>query len=324
MGKYSLESYEQYQTLVIRPRALPAAPDNRACGQVNFASSDEARGDLSRTVIRLNGTERIGGMCDKSPLGLLIPPGRLDMLEEVSARGSCLALLHAQDTDSLCRADALGLPAAMLLDLSQGTRLDTAQHLAHKGLGDRWRRQPVFAEIQGDVSEALREDLLRWHVCAANANLGLGCDLRLRRVTCPARISGGGALPLRLWFDNRGSAPLYGKVSLVIRLSASGQAHDIVLDNPPAVFQKLGDCVYNEILRLPMMPPGTYGLSLALMTAAGEPFHLNIDADSSEGFYVLGQVDVDDRPRPEMFSIWDHYYPEGYYPLEDPAQPLAQ
>ena len=275
MGRYSLDSYEQYETLCVRPGWHKTPPFNEGCGHADPFPADEP-------------------------------------------------LIDIHDWEYLQRAADLGTPFALLIEPGKDGLLDTAQMMAEQSLQRHWLRHPVYARLDTPPDEEMKEALWTWHVRACNLPGLPGCDLRLRRLTCPRALSSAGVMPLRLWLMNAGPSPLYGEHRIMLRLQGFGRSFDIRLSADPSIFLKMGDIVYNEMVQLPAMPAGDYTLLLCCLRGDGNPLRLNIDRQEEEGYYSLGSVTVDDQPRPELYAIWDRYYPEGYYPLEDPKEPYAE
>lgn len=256
MGRYSLDAYEAYPTLTVRPDAVDVLPPGMADAQLPIVSLWDDAG--------------------------------------LDAMGS-------------------GTPYALMLPLKEHSLLDTAQRLAERGLQRHWQRMPVRAALDGVADEDTLDALKRWHVCAADQPLGLGPRITLRRATCPRTNSSGGAFPLRLWWCNTGTSPLYAAARHTLTLTGEVATASIPLQADPHLFRKLGDIVHNEILVLSALPKGIYALSLQTHIGAAHGPSL-----------PLGRVQVDDVPRPERFRAWEGYYPEGYYPLEDPKEPVAE
>ena len=46
-----------------------------------------------------------------------------------------------------------------------------------------------------------------------------------------------------------------------------------------------------------------------------------MEAQEDDGLYRVGDVTLDDASRPYLATMWEEQYADGYYPLEDPAQP---
>lgn len=236
---------------------------------------------------------------------------------------SSLPILTINNEDGITTARRAHLSFALLLEVSDATRLDVATRIAQLCLQRHWERQPVYAAINGKVTPLLLDDLLRWHVRGANTEALPGCDLQLRRLICAHTLSTMGAMPLRLWFVNAGHCPIYEPLFCFIHLRGANIRADLPLQTDPFLFRKLGDIVHNEVLNLPQLPSGEYCLSLSLRDSQGQVFKLNLADEHENGSYVLGTLMVDQQPRPELFNIWDNYYPEGYYPLEDPKEPMS-
>jgi len=275
MGRYSLDNYEQYETLCVRPGWHKTPPVNEGYGQA-----------------------------DPFP--------------------ACEPLIHIRDREALLRARESGTSFALLIEPESDGLLNTAQMMAEQALQRHWLRRPVYARLNTPPDEEMTEALWAWHIRACNLAGLSGCDLQLRRITCPRAISSAGVIPLRLWLMNAGPSPLYGEHRIMLRLHGGGRSFDITLSADPSIFLKTGDIIYNEMVQLPTMPAGDYTLMLCILRSEGNPLLLNIDRQVEDGCYSLDSVTVDDQPRLELSTIWDRYYPEGYYPLEDPKEPQAE
>ena len=82
----------------------------------------------------------------------------------------------------------------------------------------------------------------------------------------------------------------------------------------------LGDTTFNTTALLPRIPCGTYSLWVGLESDGGS-LPLAMDASMKNGLYQIGEITLDDVPRPYLSTMWEDQYADGYYPLEDPAQP---
>ena len=235
-----------------------------------------------------------------------------------------LPLIPLELASQIIRAPGENPAFALLLTPDESGWLNTAQALAEAGLQRHWESAPVYARLL-EVPDAARQEQLRsWRVRAANLPSGLHADLRLRRATFPRALSSKGALPLRLWLDNAGPSPLYGRHRMLLRFRAGGEVRELPLAAEDHLFQKTGDIVYNEIMGLPELPPGEVNIDFSLRGPRGGPVYLNTGLPENEGWYTLGTVRADNTPRPQLFTLWDDWYPDGYYPLEDPKEPLAE
>jgi hypothetical protein len=58
-----------------------------------------------------------------------------------------------------------------------------------------------------------------------------------------------------------------------------------------------------------------------LFRSDGNPIPLRIEAKQENGYYELGSIDVDPGLENNLLHAWDDFYPDGYYPLEDPQAP---
>jgi hypothetical protein len=182
--------------------------------------------------------------------------------------------------------------------------------------------------------------------------MNLGYNFTLRRLTYPKIIAGKGALPVRFWFVNTGSAPSYKKLQLKLKLefrqelpndSQQKLSYEHQQGNSYVTQQripseaertdytfplhidhntwKIGDITHNEILPLPDMKNGIYLLSVGMFLLDGAPIHLDLRAKEKQGYYELGIIEVNNSLTDDLLHAWDDFYPEGYYPLEDPQVP---
>lgn len=215
------------------------------------------------------------------------------------------------------------LPFGLLLDASDGLVAIRLQ-LAAQGLQRVWKSAPVF--LLAKHAPESREQVLRaacgWHV--ADADIAGLCSERmlLRRLTWPVKLSNGGALPLRFWWHNAGNCPIYEKTQVRLALRDKSGTETIIPVNDCARPRTIGDSVHNEILLLPEMKPGSYELGCGIFREDETPLTLDVRLPQRNGFYALGALELDDVPHPELYRIWDEFYPEGYYPLEDPVLPV--
>lgn len=273
MGQYSLDNYELYETLYIRPDWSNTPPCNAGYGQANLCAADEL-------------------------------------------------MINIRDREALRQAARQSRPYALLIEPDRDGLLNTAQMMAEHAQQRHWLRHPVYARLKAPPDEEMKESLWAWHVRACNYPGLSGCDLRLRRLTCPRTLSAGGVMPLRLWLVNAGPSPLYGGHDIRLRLQSGANFYDMTLKADPALFMKMGDIVYNELTQLPVLPADDYTLMIGCFRQSGEPLYLNTTLREQEGLYALGILRIDTRPRPELYTAWDRRYPDGYYPLEDPAAPV--
>ncbi|MBP1756315.1 MAG: hypothetical protein H6Q59_2713, partial [Firmicutes bacterium] len=138
--------------------------------------------------------------------------------------------------------------------------------------------------------------------------------------TYPKKIIGNGALPIRFWFVNTGSAPCYKEFQLKIRLESKSAHYEFLLHIDQSSW-KIDDITHNEILPLPELQEGSYLLSIGMFFSDGTPIHLDVKANENLGYYELGTIEVDNCMTDDLLHAWDDFYPEGYYPLEDPKAP---
>ncbi len=234
-------------------------------------------------------------------------------------KAALIALAEDEVTLSFFRRE--NIPFGLLLDASQGI-LAVREALATRHLQRVWETAPVLllAKNHPELPQALRKAAEGWHVAAADIQGIKPGRMALRRVTYPAAVAADGALPIRFWWQVVGQSPLYGWTKVVAKLVHAGGDAALALDDEKPI-RMLGDATHNQIVKLPKLPMGEYALWVGVQGQDGRLLPLAMDAPVKEGFYEIGKVTLDDVPRPELFAAWDHYYPEGYYPLEDPKLP---
>lgn len=200
--------------------------------------------------------------------------------------------------------------------------LDVGEVLARRNLTRVWEKNPIFIENTPSDSVFQKNEIVRWRGRFSRFNSTLGPLYELRRVTYPKECSSLNYLPMRIWMVNRGTSPNYDHVRFQVRLKQKGSESDYILVlKEDTSLKKMGDLVQNEILQLPELTAGTYEVFLGLFNEKQISVPLNISKDCSEGYYLLGEIAVLDQGELDYERIWDDFYPEGYYPLEDPQAP---
>lgn len=356
MGKYSLESYEQYKTHKLRPKALTVKPINLGCDTyeivtARWTSLEPQKAQYEMQTLRDKTTKttllkidesapewakdkkdylsafirKLGSELDGNPniIGVLIEnkdKSEMILQDYLDGFSKTHLIARLEDQDQIGQLQKVGAKFGLLVTAKAGNRLDCCELLARYNLQHTWKKAPVLIYFTPDANEQdFAQDVQRWHVSAANKSMGLGYNLSLRRLTYPKQVSSLGAMPLRFWFVNTGTSPYYDRAKLKVKLTRETKSWTIDL-NINTDHWMLGDIVENKIALLPDLNTGHYEVSVGLF-CLGRPVLLDIDAPVKDGFYQLGQVDVDTQNRDDLFHIWDTYYPEGYYPLEDPKAP---
>lgn len=214
-----------------------------------------------------------------------------------------------------------GVSFGLLLDAADGT-LPVRRWLARQELSSVWQTSPVFLLAKGcpDDAPTLGRALEGWHALAADVPGAVPGALLVRRVTYPKALSTGGAFPVRLWLQNTGNTPVYPLSGLQLMLRGSKECRRIPL-RMAARSWPVGDTVYNEIAQLPGLVPGRYRLLCRVLREDGCGAIPLGEGAEEDGWYPLGELVLDDTPRPELYTVWDNYYPDGYYPLVDPPLP---
>lgn len=230
-------------------------------------------------------------------------------------------IVRAADTATVAALRCAGYDFGLLLEADKGI-LSIRELLATQRLQRCWERMPVFllTTYSREPKEALSKAAAGWHALAADIPCVNAGHMTLRRLTYPAQLTSGGAMPLRFWWQVVGACPIYGQTSVRVLLRGDGGEAELPLQDT-ALLRGIGDATHNEIVTLPSLPVGQYTLWCGVFGQAGKALPLCVDAPQENGFYAIGEVSLDDTPRPELFAAWDDYYPEGYYPLEDPKLP---
>lgn len=335
MNIYSLEAFEQKLPVEkVRPpwrRPEPDGPRLALCeaaqdtwdgappappaGSIALLCPRAAARDAERFLQRL-GMAAQGG---RAFAGVLLDPNaNVDLSVWRRAFESAPLIARADCPQQIAALRAAGVPFGLLLD-ARGGILPVRRALAVQGLQRVWASAPVFLLAAGcpDGAEALQRAVEGWHVCAADVPGAVPGVLLVRRATWPKALSAGGALPLRLWVQNVGAAPVYGPSRLQLRLGG------VDLPIPLGLARRVwpvGDTVYNEITQLPGTAPGRYPLEYRIRREDANPSVFT--GDAGDGWQALGEVVLDGTARPELYAAWDNYYPDGYYPLEDPKLPV--
>ena len=190
--------------------------------------------------------------------------------------------------------------------------------IARNRLERRWRQHPVYARTASPLTEEVRQALARWHCTACNMPGPWGPQMTLRRLMFPRDLTAGAEAPFRMWWQNLGTAPLYGPANALLFLEKNGRLFPLTGNMP--VECHLGDTTCNPLLTLPELPDGEYALLCAL-EFGGKRLPLSMKVPNRDGLYSIGAVHLDHIPRPYLRTMWQAQYADGYYPLEDPAAP---
>lgn len=254
-----------------------------------------------------------------------IRPPRLAAYQPVAWDGAAVVL---DDREALARARASGMPFALVIRVGGEPLAETGRRLAQASLQTHWRVGPVFVDWAADHDrftspefvEHVRQEAVRWHAAACCGMSGFGSRVELRKIAWAREATAGGLLPVRLWWVSSGTSPVYGAHPIRLRISNGQASHVIPLAEDIGRFLE-GDDTTNRMLRLPAVQPGRYVVSIAASGYRLAIGDIGLGPPDGDGFVPLGHVELDLEPRPWMRDIWKTYYPEGYYPLEDPEVP---
>ena len=198
------------------------------------------------------------------------------------------------------------------------------EQVIQSGMAEAWRQAPVSLEICGTFrswrdkqhygEKEVRyvfEQALKWHVSSFNAKSSpvppewkplvdewlkrMGYRLALRKLTYPARVAPGGALPITSWWENDGVAPCYEDFALALRLAGPGRS--VVRTTDARVPSWLpGDSLYDGRVFLPRdLPPGRYELQVGIVDrqSLAPAVKLAIGGRTPDGWYPMGPIDVE-------------------------------
>ena len=346
MGKYSIDAFEVHPLIKLRP--VMTAPLLRSyrlyelyqsalepkCGELLDPPPVEGENvilllhpDEKRDLADVCGFIRRMGSCYNGGRGfaaVVMEMGPFtgvarEQLVQAYRQGfdeTFLLLKPGSGLAEVCRR--LGIPFGLWLELERGI-LPLRRAIGQENLARVWENAPVYLRADRKLTEAELDAARRWHISGADVLLPVGVQMTLRRMMFPEALTTGGLMPLRLWWQNVGTAPIYEAVQLHLELR-SGEAHYQI--DAPGVLDRpgIGDSTMNLTAKLPQVPCGRYELWCGLK--AGKKFLLlAMEAQENGGLYRVGEVTLDDVSRPYLATMWDEQYADGYYPLEDPAQP---
>ncbi|GAE06442.1 DUF4832 domain-containing protein [Paenibacillus sp. JCM 10914] len=302
MSRYSLERYEQYKTIKVRPK--PSAKKDHASnhGQFEYVRFSWKELEPARGEFRLEQIEEelrtahnpilvltpdlplwVKDYADDCFAALIRKVGsnigsdrRLtavlistlsDSKEEWSAYidsfESQTVLAELQDDRLIQYLKERSRGFGLLVMCSEANWIECCEAFAVQQLQHVWKNYPVVLHVTDQASGPhIRREAYRWHASLSNVDAGLGYDLALRRLTYPETVSSHGSLPLRFWFVNTGSSRIYREWQLWVQLKQADVSYELPLRAATDSWLT-GDLVHNEIIALPDMSPGTYTLSVA-------------------------------------------------------------
>lgn len=345
MGNYSLDAFERYPLVKLRP--VMTAPREQ-CYQLltlRWSQLEPELGvllsppepeqprvilqlelDLDRDLAQACGFVRRMGSCyagGEKLLGVVLRGGNfrgpaLEQLLQAYRQGfDATDLLAQPGTAWTALCARASVPMGLWLPLSVGI-LNLRRSIAQENLARNWENAPVYVFSGGTLSEQERLAACRWHASGADVMAPLGAQMTLRRMMFPRELTSGDVLPLRMWWQNLGTAPTYHDAQVKLVVKDAERQYPILV--PGIMMPRLGDSMLNTTAQLPKLPGGTYSLWVGL-EVGNKLVPLMMDAPQEKGLYRIGQIRLDDVPRPHLRTMWQTQYADGYYPLEDPAQP---
>lgn len=197
------------------------------------------------------------------------------------------------------------------------------------GLYDAWRTGPVSLETCGTPLawkqwgfdlKPIFEQALRWHASSINIKSTaipeewkaqfaefqkkLGYRFALRRFEHPGKARAGSSLPVKMWWENTGSAPPYHKYQLAIEFRSKAAVTNLFGAMPSVAKTVLpvdvrkwlpGDAVYEGPVSLDAkLPPGHYLVRVALLDPrTGVPaIRLAMEGRNDDGWYDVSEIEV--------------------------------
>lgn len=345
MGKYSLESFERYKTIRCRP--LEKTEPAEGAGISRFV-----------TVRMILGGER-PILQERTLLEISVPAQSIETMPKTESALRSLASEYYRDplllgvtlvTDAIAArkrrlwetaAEAFA-PKRYYMPVTDGEQLDymlkhglagglvatvgenpydVCEAFAEHGAQQLFKQMPVLVSFT-HAGKGFAKYARQWHAAAVEGvDAPAGWCIALRRLTYPKELSSGGFAPMRFWWVNKGPSYCHEEVEVRLRLERDGEYTSIVLHDRTNCFH-LADRTYNEIVRLPEVAPGLYHLQFGLFSMNGTALVMAHDGRTDDGYYPADVMNIDDVPRAELQSIWDGFYPDGYYPLEDPKEPM--
>lgn len=345
MGKYSLDAFEQYPLTKLRPVTTGVVPDRYRLLELSWSALEPETGDLlsppeigdgvvllslqldvDRDISDACGFIRRIGSCYQGGTalaGVVMTTGTfsgtaLTQLALAYRQGFESTVLLAQPDAELidiCRRE--GIQTGLWLPIAKGI-LPLRRAIGERNLQRIWRENPVYLWAGRSLSSEELDAARRWHSSGADCMAPLGAQMTLRRMMFPRDLTSGGIMPLRMWWQNIGTAPVYREVR--VRLVLGNGKEQFAVSVPGMMQPGLGDTTFNTTALLPQVPCGTYSLWVGLETDKGN-LPLAMYAPTENGLHNIGEITLDDVPRPYLSDMWETQYADGYYPLEDPAQP---
>lgn len=345
MGKYSLDSFEQYPLTKLRPAVTQPQQDCYRLLELSQAELEPKNGDrlnlpeigegavilrlapdTERDVADICGfVRRVGAFYEggKKLAGVVLTAGGLtgvaaaEIVKAYRQGFEATVLLAEPGTElvDLCRRAEIGF--GLWLPLSNGI-LNLRRSIARANLERIWRSRPVYVCSGRELDEQELDAACRWHSSGADCVSTLGAHMTLRRMMFPSGLTAGGVMPLRMWWQNLGTAPMYREVRIRVQLERESQRYDVSV--PGEMTPGMGDTTFNVTAQIPEVPCGAYRLWVGL-ECDNEALSLAINAKTENGMYYIGDIILDDIERPYLGTMWEEQYADGYYPLEDPAQP---
>lgn len=343
MGKYSLENYERYRMIKCRPEEdRTDRPGAGICTFRTVTVLPEERPELTEnTLLKVKVTNRgetfaeteaairkLASRFYQDPAVVGVTPETdlegdrkfrlLETMAEAFSPKRCF--VPVSDGELLDYAIKHGIAGGLLIQVSKDP-YDCCEAMAENNAQRLYRQMPVFVSFEG-AGETSDQYALQWHASAVeNSSATAGYRIALRRLNYPEILSSGGFAPMQFWWTNRGPAFCHEKTKVMLRLTQDGKTVTAFETGEEIERIHLADRVYNRIIRLPEIPAGAYALEYGVFDMNGEPLVMANKGAVSDGYYYAGEIRIDTVARPEYEHIWDGYDMDGYYPLEDPAQP---
>jgi len=346
MGKYSLESYERYQMVKCRPLEKAEAEGTSVFETVRVVLGGERPVLGKRTLLEVfvpgesitslptsmpeteSSLRSLAARYYRDPqvigVTLIMDANTANKRRLYETAAEAFApkryYVPVEDGEQLDYALKHGFVGGLVATVGENI-YDTCEAFAKNNAQQLFKQMPVLVRfLKGNARAA--DYAAAWHAEAVEGAKTLaGWRIALRRLVYPKTVSSGGYAPMRFWWTNRGPSFCHEETEVRLRLEKEGRYTSIALKDHPSKIH-LADRVYNEIVKLPKVESGVYRLEYGLFLKTGEPLSLAHGGETADGYYYADVMTFDDTPRPEFETLWDDFFEDGYYPLEDPKQPV--
>lgn len=249
----------------------------------------------------------LGAAYDSNPVVFSIDvtlPGCESCLEEVDLAAVAEAYMEAfpmtyKLADISCGRIASYLKWREGVGLVLDAREDFSkigEQLARLNLQCIWEKAPIRM-ITGDLTEALINNAIRWHVSSIDTTgdydeeslARIGYRIELRRISFTSSTKPYDVVPLSAWIVNSGNAPCYTDSYFYLRLLRVDTEDEQIFKTSFAARMCYPgeDMTFKDEVTIDDLPAGEYDVQLGLFsTGTGYPVVLGIEGRISDGYYA--------------------------------------